>query len=86
MIGVSTRVESIGTAGEVRLFCPNEKFGFAINGSGTFRVRCRSTRCKRIGFHTYHYFDLATGALLPDDPAHPIHVPVATPAGATQEE
>lgn len=86
MIGVKTRVEQIGTASEVRLSCPNEKFGFAINGSGAFRVRCRSTRCKRIGFNTYHYFDLATGVLLPDDPAHPVHVPITTSAGATQKE
>jgi hypothetical protein len=78
------RIEGVDRGSEVRLCCPNEKFGFAIDGSGTFRVRCRSTRCKKPGFYTYHYFDLATGALLPDDETRPTHVPSPSSAGATQ--
>jgi hypothetical protein len=66
----------------VRLWCLGDKFGYVIDGGRTLRVRCRSHRCRVDGLIPFHYFDLATGALLPYDDEHPQFKPVIDPTGA----
>jgi len=49
--------------GRIPLRCPSNHYGYALDATGTYEVRCRSKHCRTAeGFGVIHAFDLASGS------------------------
>lgn len=60
-----------GRKREIPIQCPSNVYGYAVDATGTFRVRCKGKFCNHArGTVVFHSFDLSTGELRTEESSY----------------